>query len=189
MSSDKVTDLIELFKDTLYPFARLPNPDVITVYDGDHYNDWDYEILGPGARKFIRQTLKKAGYKTVGSRYFMDPSSTWRFFIPKPMNTLGGDIVSNLDVQNEAESGTMILNPTEGMLMLLSLQKYQDLHLKAVDLQNFVRTHPVNIQKIIKMKVDTPNFKIFLSARDHIVKAQADGIQARKFSRINMRKF
>lgn len=187
MSTEHVHNIIKVFKDTPYPLQQPPIVDVLTAYDGDFFSDWDYEVLGSKVRKYMRERLVSEGYEAEGSRFFYEPSRNWRFFIPKPMNTLGGDIVSGLEAQNEAQTGTMLVNPTEGILMLLSLEKYQDLHLRSADLQNFVRTHPINIPKIVKMKKDTPNYNVFLAARDAISKAQKEGIQARKVANFKRR--
>jgi len=155
---------------------------VISIFDDEHYENYDYDIVGPRERRKIASALCEHGFRQTSGRVFEKGPS--RFEFPRPTRSLSGDPAAELErVLLRAES-VPFSTPTQALLVTCRRAADEDsLRVFRSRLVSLVREQPANLAKIGDWLRGTTAARYFSRLREELAVAQASGFEARRAGR------
>lgn len=172
--------LVEAARSLRSEVAAIPCPwlPALSIFDDEHYENYDYDIVGPADRRRIARALASAGFRQTSGRILQSPQLVLEF--PKPTRLLAGDPAIELERVLERRESVPFATPTQVLLSTLRRLRDDALDVLESDLVAFVREQPANLDKVRDWLRDTPAAGRFARVLPALRAAQDEGFDLRR---------
>lgn len=153
----------------------------ISIFVDEHYDNFDYDVIGPRVRLAIAKVLAQNGFRQRSGRVF-EGRSGWIEF-PAPNRTLASDPATEVERLLERPHTTILATPTQVLLTTWRRsgpELPEDLQHQLIDL---LRAQPANLDKVTDWLRRTPNRSAYVRALPMLRRAQEEGYQERRRGR------
>lgn len=150
----------------------------ISIFVDEHYENYDYDLIGPRARRRISQVLVDRGFRQLNGRVFEGPEGRIEF--PRTTRTLASDPARELELVVDQAIGAAFATPTQ---VLLTTWRREGPRLPATrqsDLVELVREQPANLDKVRDWLRRTESETDFRRCRPRLDAAQKEGFELRR---------
>ena len=158
--------------------APCPWLSAVSIFVDERYENYDYDIIGPRARRRIAEVLADHGFRQLSGRVFV--GSTGRIEFPRPTRSLASDPAAELESALDQAAGAVFATPTE---VLLATWRREGPELSAERKENLVdlvREQPANLDKIGDWLRRTDCRADFQGLRSRLQAVQDEGFQQRR---------
>jgi hypothetical protein len=174
-------EIEELLGNNKFDMSPSPALSLLVVTGDDYFLSFEYDVIGPKARRFLRNFLVEQGFSSKGSREFSHSSYNYNLRIPKPQGVLGASPIDLVVTELNKNDGHLILvTPTECVMTILELSEAQNIEINEKQWGDFVYRHPVNFAKIKKWCRHLPSYTAFAELIPDLKVKQKEGIEKRK---------
>jgi hypothetical protein len=118
----------------------------ISIFVDEHYENNDYDLIGPAARHRISELLRQHGFRQLNGRVF--EGSPGRIEFPRPTRSLASDPAEELEVVVDRRAGAVFATPTQILLASWRREGPQLSSERQSDLVSLVREQPANLDKV-----------------------------------------
>ncbi|MEM7586265.1 MAG: hypothetical protein AAF560_22930 [Acidobacteriota bacterium] len=161
------------------PLRRL---DVISIYDDDEYENYDFDLVSPRRRLKIAALLTEAGYRQKSGSKIVAPDGGPPVLIPKP-GILGSDPSRPAEALLSKGNGVVVATPTQAVLLYLHHFGREDDTAVADELTGLVWEQPANLDKVQDWARAAGLAGTFARLRNRLETSQAEGIDLRRRKR------
>lgn len=150
----------------------------ISIFVDEHYENYDYDLIGPRDRKRIAAILSENGFEQQNSRVFV--SSRGRIEFPKPTRSLASDPGEEIERVIDAGESIALATPTQ---VLLTTWRREGPHLsdeRRADLLALVREQPANLDKVRDWLRRTDRKQAYGRLYPRLEAAQREGFDLRR---------
>jgi hypothetical protein len=153
----------------------------VSIFVDEFYENFDYDLIGPKARRAIARSLEGAGFRQRTGRSFEgDPG---RVEFPKPSRTLSSDPSGELEAILGRPDTVALATPTQILLTTWRQNRPTLSAERLFDLRELVFHQPANLEKVWDWLRRTEAAESFKLAHPTLAAAQAEGIEARRHGR------
>ncbi|MEM7164180.1 MAG: hypothetical protein AAF581_01875 [Planctomycetota bacterium] len=165
------------------PLRRLP---VISIFDDEHYENYDVDVIGPFSRRRIVKVLERAGYRLARGTILEAPDGPQVVF-PK-LGILGSDPVRPVE-DLLAQGGSIVLvTPTQALLLYFQRYSEEGADSLAPELGDLVFEQPANLDKICdRLRRQELPARVFQQLGGQLAARQAEGTALRRDRRFRSR--
>jgi len=173
------------------PCAWLP---ALSIFDDEHYENYDYDMVGPGERRRLVRALESAGFRQKSGRILVkvgaprraeSPGEPTALEFPRPTRLLAGDPA--LEFEKVVDRGKTIALATPTQILLTTLRRGLLGEGAEAELVALVREQPANLDKVEEWLRRGPSesegLKRFLRWRAGMDEAQEEGFELRRRGR------
>ena len=126
--------------------APCPWLSAISIFVDEHYENYDYDLIGPRERRRISRVLVEHGFHRVGGRVF--EARQGRIEFPHPSRSLASDPAAELETVVDRAAGAVFATPTQVVLATWRREGPDLSEQRQVDLAGLVHEQPANLDKI-----------------------------------------
>ena len=150
----------------------------ISIFVDEDYENFDYDIIGPRARKTVARVLGKHGFRQASGRVF--ESRDARIEFPHPTRSLASDPAAELEAILERGTAAAFATPTQVLLATWRREGPRLSDARQEDLIALVREQPANLDKVRDWLRRTECAADFARCRTRLVAAQEEGSEQRR---------
>jgi len=150
----------------------------ISIFVDERYENYDYDLIGPRARRRISQVLQDHGLRQLNGRVF--ESAKGRVEFPRPSRTLATDPAEEFERVLDRGSAIAFATPTQVLLTTWRREGPRLPEARQSDLVELVREQPANLDKVRDWLRRTESATDFQRCRPELEAAQEDGIELRR---------
>ncbi len=157
------------------PCAWLP---AISIFVDEHYENFDFDLIGPSVRLKIGRVLAEHGFHQRRGREFEGPGG--RIVFPRATRSLASDPAAELEAVLDGGEAAVLATPTQ---VLLATWRREGPELgtdRESDLLALVREQPGNLEKIWDWLRRTENGPGFRKLKPRLAAAQEEGFMLRR---------
>jgi hypothetical protein len=158
--------------------APCPWLSAISVFVDEEYENYDYDVIGPRARKRIREVLVEHDYRQISGRVFEGPQGRIEF--PRPTRSLASDPAAELEGVVERAASAVFTTPTQVLLATWRREGPRLSPARQEDLVALVHEQPANLDKVRDWLRRTDCQADFQGLRSRLQTAQEEGFQLRR---------
>lgn len=158
--------------------APCPWLSSISIFVDERYENYDYDIIGPQARRRIARVLVEHDFQRLSGRVFEGPLGRIEF--PRPTRSLATDPSEEFERVIDRAVGATFATPTQILLTTWRREGPEIAPSRQQDLLKLVREQPANLDKIRDWLRRTPCRSDFQRLRPRLEKAQEEGVQQRR---------
>jgi hypothetical protein len=158
--------------------APCPWLSAISIFVDEHYENYDYDIIGPRARREISRVLLDHGFRQIRGRVFEGRSGRLEF--PHPTRSLASDPAAELEAVLDRGTGAVFATPTQVLLTTWRREGPQLSPARQTDLVDLIREQPANLDKIRDWLRRTDCRSDFERCLPRLEAAQEQGFQERR---------
>lgn len=158
------------------PLARI---DAISIFDDEHYENYDHDLVSPRQRRRVVEALAAAGYRHRTGRVIEAPDSGRPVLFPRPA-ILGTDPSRAVETLLAAGEGTVLVTPTQALLVVL--HRFDDAE-AAAELEALVYEQPANLDKAQQWLRAAGRARRLQAIRPALERTQAEGTALRRAKR------
>jgi hypothetical protein len=150
----------------------------VSIFVDEEYENYDYDIIGPRARKTVARVLGEHGFRQVSGRVF--ESHDTRFEFPHPTRSLASDPAAELEAIVERGTAAAFATPTQVLLATWRREGPRLSDARQEDLLALVREQPANLDKVRDWLRRTECAEDFARCCIRLAAAQEQGSQQRR---------
>lgn len=165
--------------------APCPWLPAISIFVDEHYENYDYDMIGPKERRQISRALLDREFRQVGGRVFEGPLGRIEF--PRPTRTLATDPVEELERVLDRGAGSVFATPTQVLLTTWRQEGPRLTSARQAALIELVREQPANLDKVRDWLRRTECATDFARCRPQLAAAQQEGFELRRTGRFRSR--
>lgn len=155
------------------PAASLRAFPCVAVFDDVFFENHDFDMIPPSARRRIDLALRNLGFAALSGRSYVHGDGT-RACLPRPAYTLAADPAETVRTSMAADT---IVFTTPTQLLLLALEREACFYDPAVgELEELLRTCPANLSKIVRNLRGDPRSPAFSQIFPRLERAQAQAL-------------
>ena len=154
----------------------------ISIFVDEDYENYDYDIIGPRARRGIARVLQAHGFRRLTGRAFAEPKAG-RIEFPRPTRTLASDPVAELVTALDHQADAVFATPTQILLLTWRREGPELSSRRSADLVALVREQPANIDKVGNWLRRTALEPGFRQLEPTLRQAQDEGTELRRRGR------
>ena len=158
----------DLYESPFFPLGPSPKLKMIAIAEDDLYSSFEYDIVGPKARKYLRKELLDLGFSSKGSREFIHRDTNLKIRFPKPQGVLGAHPCDLIRSELDQADAWIVVTPTECILTLFAVDNDKSRVTKD-ELLEFVFKFPSPLYNDQLLLLSTWNFKCVGTSTSHFV--------------------
>lgn len=157
------------------PCSWLP---AISIFVDEHYENFDFDLIGPAARLKIGRVLEEHGFHQRRGREFEGPGG--RIVFPRATRSLASDPAAEFETVLDGGEAAVLATPTQVLLATWRRDGPEIGADRESDLLALVREQPANLDKIwdwLRRSESGPQFRKF---QQRLAAAQEEGVTLRR---------
>ena len=170
---------------SVFPLKKL---NAVSIYTTDFYENYDYDVVLPGQRSKLVNTLAGNGFKQSSGRIIKNKDQSIIFEFPKPNFTLGDDPADKAEKLINNSKHIIILTPTQALLIYLK-RYYDEIFLQLnsendnamiEEITTLLYEQPANLDKVREWLGPSNQTELFILLKPQLRDAQKSGITHRR---------
>ena len=158
--------------------ASCPWLHAISIFVDEHYENYDYDLIGPRDRKRIASILAANGFEQMSSRVFS--SSDGRIEFPKPTRSLASDPGEEIERVIDRGESVALATPTQVLLTTWRREGPNLSEERRAQLLALAREQPANLDKVRDWLRRTDCKEAYGSLYPRLEAAQREGFDLRR---------
>lgn len=150
----------------------------ISIFVDEHYENYDYDLIGPRERLRIARVLREHGFRQRNGRVFEGPLGRLEF--PRPTRSLASDPAHELERVINRNAGAAFATPTQVVLITWRREGSHLSESRFHELLALLREQPANLDKVRDWLRRTGSEADFRQRRPQLARAQEEGFQLRR---------
>lgn len=151
---------------------------VISIFGDEHYENYDFDLIGPRDRLRIARVLRDHGFRQRSGRVFQGPRGRIEF--PRPTRSLASDPAYELERVIDRQAGAAFATPTQVVLITWRREGSSLSESRLSELLALLREQPANLDKVRDWLRRTDGEREFHRRRPQLAAAQEEGFQLRR---------
>jgi hypothetical protein len=153
----------------------------LSIFGHEHYENFDYDLIGPRDRLAIAKVLEGHGYRQESGRSFAGPGGRIEF--PKPPRLLSSDPVAELENSRRGGADVVVATPTQVLLSTWRHEGPEPSRERLDQLLELVSEQPANLDKVGDWLRRTPGEAAYNRFKAELAAVQEEGFQLRRTGR------
>lgn len=153
----------------------------ISIFGHEHYENFDYDLIGPSDRLAIAAVLERNGYRQESGRVFVGPGGRIEF--PKPPRLLSSDPIAELENSRRSGADAVFATPTQVLLATWRHEGPEPSRERLDQLLELVLEQPANLDKVGDWLRRTPGEVAYNRFKAELETVQEEGFQLRRTGR------
>lgn len=158
--------------------APCPWIGAISIFVDERYENFDFDVLGPAARRRISRVFEAQGWRRRGSRVFEGPEG--RVELPRAARSLSSDPAHELESILKRDGGAAVATPTQVVFLTLRRSGAVLPNERADDLAALVHEQPANLDKVRDWLRRSDSERAFWQLRPRLAERQKEGCELRR---------
>jgi hypothetical protein len=160
--------------------SAVPCPwlSAISIFVDEEYENYDYDMIGPRARRSVIDILSAGGYRLASGNVLAGPFGRLEF--PRPTRALGADPAAEFERVIDGPADVGFGTPTQILLATWRLEGPELSPKRRDDLLALVYEQPANLDKIADWLRRTDRLPDFRALLPRLQARQQEGTSLRK---------